>query len=306
MALVGPAGDIRRNMVQQVTVDIQNQMRVALESAGAVEDGIMRSIVSLLGSRGFMAQNAGAFQEIHRAVGEQAQIAMVNAYTHRRYRRPTHHYRSPNDPSPNERYSGAVLRRALQREDMILATSTGLSFINVDVLDAEAKQWRRINFGAGGKAGQGGTPATVPIVWDGLVVASLGLPPDPRPPFRIPRGYWIAGSGERIGAGKGFGDEFYPVGAIRGRRGRPSPARMTAGIAASNFMDRGVAAIAGGIPPAYAALYRERFDTRLASISTQAAAVGVTPAPGGHVTTSVTYRRDRLVGGGFSRTTWEY
>ncbi len=81
-----------------------------------------------------------------------------------------------------------------------------------------------------------------------MVVAQLGLAPDARPAFRIPKGYWINGN------------DFYPRGeAPRGstKGARRQRAGLTAGIVASNFLDAGVRRIADEFPLEYQRMYAE-------------------------------------------------
>lgn len=193
----------------------------------------------------------GIRQQMHYDVGRAAQLSVQQGYTHRRYRRGSTNYRTAPREDRNFRYAGGLLLRALQAPDFFVATPDTLRWGNINRLDQEAKQWRRLNFGAGGAAGE--TPRQFQMHWGTFVGAAIGLEPDPRPAFRIPPGYWFTeGAGERVRRGVRVPHgEFYPVGEQpAGRWGRPNKVRMTRGIAASNFLDAGVRRIAEEYPRA--------------------------------------------------------
>lgn len=205
-------------------------------------------------------------KQAHHDIGIAAQRSTVQAFTHRRNNRRTPPDRIQARDPRNRRFAGGALRRAIQAPDFFEATFEGLLWANVTRLNAEAKQWMRVNYGAGGRAGQ--RPERFQVRWGNLVVAQLGLRASPRAAFRIPRGFWVGGDGGR--AAPGAGARFFPVGEQpRGIRGRPTTARMTAGIAASNFLDAGVRRIAREFPIAYTGLVErhmagveQRTDTR--------------------------------------------
>lgn len=186
-------------------------------------------------------------RQAHHDIGVSAQRSTVQAFTHRRNNRRTAPDRIQARDPRNRRFAGGALRRAIQSPDFFEATFEGLLWANVQRLNAEAKQWMRVNYGAGGIAGE--APGRFQVKWGNLVVATLGLRPNPRRAFRLPRGYWVGEGGQR------GGNRFFPVGEQpAGIRGRPSRARMTQGIAASNFLDAGVRRIAHEFPVAYTGL----------------------------------------------------
>jgi hypothetical protein len=185
-------------------------------------------------------------QKAHETIGKAAQLSTQQGYTHRKHKRNTPSTRITANDDKNRRFAGGALLRAIQAKDFFRATSNGLEFINVTRLDTEAKQWKRLNFGAGGKAGA--SPGRSEVRWSGMVVAQLGLAPDPRPAFKIPKGYWINGN------------DFYPRGeAPKGstKGARRQGAKITEGIVASNFLDAGVRRIANEFPLEYQRMYAE-------------------------------------------------
>lgn len=287
--------------MQAATANVVAQLGESIRGAAYVESEMLKTLGALFTDVAFVRQQGGKIAAAHYDIGEAARRSVQNAYTHRRFRRPKGSYRIDDYGSDgqNQRYAGGALRRALGSDKgHVEADEYGLRFLNTAVLNEEAKQWRRLNYGAGGKAGQ--APHQFNLEWGGVVVATLGLPADPRPAFKIPRGYWIGPDGKRVGAGGGSSDRFYPVGTTsadinRGEafRGRPSPARMTAGIAASNFIDAGVRRIANEIPSAYINLYAQWVETNLRRVEAIADAAGVSVASATETQYVVEFQRDK-------------
>ncbi len=148
--------------------------------------------------------------------------------------------------------------RALRRSDFYEATPNGLRVINSSTLNKEARQWRRLNYGAGGAGGS--TPGTYLIQ---LLNASIGLTPDRRPGFVLPPGFWIR-NGERVAPGQPGTAQFFPRGQAggTGARGRPNAVRMTQGIRATNFLDAAPREISRSLAPAYLTMYREFYNSQ--------------------------------------------
>lgn len=212
---------------------------------------------------------AGIRQQLNYDVGRAAQLSVQQAYTHRRHRKNTPPYRtSPNDPR-NFRYAGGLLLRALQSKDFFTATPDRLLWGNINRLDAEAKQWRRLNFGAGAAGEESEGPQRFPMRWGTFVGEAIGIPDQVSPAFRIPKGWWLDGA-------------FYPMGeAPPGRHGRPRAARMTAGIAASHFMDAGVRRIAEEYPKAASTMMERIYRNRPLAQKIEAKSNVAVPMPSG-------------------------
>lgn len=194
---------------------------------------------------------------LHQAIGERGQQAVLNSYAQvvtARKRVPSYRIGS--------RYAGGALQRAISSSNFFRADGDGLQFINAGQLDTEAKQWHRLNFGAGRRASEGRTRGLYQIRWGGLVAATIGLDDGPSGPVFMPSGFWVGG-GEigRPGTGKAAGQQ------VRGKSTTSQmfmptrgPARFgTAGIAARRFLDTGVREIAKALPLAYQDYYREIF-----------------------------------------------
>lgn len=285
-------------MMQKFQENLVGQFGLSVRGAATIESEMLQTIGALFNDVAFIRQQGGAVKAAHTRIGEVARRSTQNAYTHRRFRRPAGSYRL-DDTGQNQRYAGGALREALgSRNGHVEADEFGIRFLNTDVLDKAAKQWRRLNYGAGGKAGA--APHQYNLEWGGIVVATLGLPADPRPAFKIPRGYWVGPDGKRVGAGKGGSDRFFPVGTssqeisrAESFRGRPSPARMTAGIAASNFIDAGVRRIANELPSAYMQLYEDWHNRNLARVAKIAESAGVRVGSPSEAQYIVEFQRDK-------------
>lgn len=221
------------------------------------------------------------FQRAHETIGVAAQRAVLNSYAQTvTARKRVASYRL-GDTGKNARYAGGKLKAALGAEGFFEATPEGIKFINVDLLDATARHWARLNAGAG-PAG-GGSRRTFDVRWSNLIVASLGLEMTASPPFLIPKGYWWnPGSGQPVKPGETGTSEFYPLGSgprstarktISARRegvGRSNVQlqgrRVAGGIQARNFLDAGVARIAADLGPAYSRLYDDLYNRKLVSV----------------------------------------
>lgn len=165
---------------------------------------------------------------LHHQVGVLAQQNIIEAYEQARVAKG----RNIEPYRLSARDAGDRLLHALGREDFFRGTPDGIGLANRTMLDKEARQWHRLNFGA--RPGSGAPPRPAQVQWQGLVVGAIGLPYEPSAAFGLPRGFWREGG-------------FYPTG--------PRQIYKTKGIKAWNFLDAGTATIASEIGPAYQNLY---------------------------------------------------
>jgi hypothetical protein len=261
---------------QETVMRARNQMQgVAMDTLLSGGRGLVSSSNTLLKEiydKHFHQTGSGRIpksfmeEEIYRPMGLAAQRSVIAAFAQRRPRTGMPAYRTSAQHPQNIRYANGALLRALGSPDFFNVGPRGLEFINEDRLDLEAKHWRRLNFGT-----RGGAPLSPPkrfdVNWDGQVVASFGLDPDPRPAFRIPPGLWIQ---------PGVFFPFSEVTAEARQRGvmgttrhsAPQPYRlsskgwseeriaskhygqMTKGIASTNFLDAGMRRLAREVRPA--------------------------------------------------------
>lgn len=234
--------------------------KTARELARAIEDGML---------------TPAERQRIHQSVGEAAQQAVLASYRQSfrgGVQRSKPGYRAHSD-SKWQRYAGGRLYAALADPGFFEATPEGLFFINTTLLNSRAKQWARLNFGAGTR-GSGSLPPQQ-VSFGGLVIGAFGLNEGARPGFEIPTGYFLgeAGSAEFYLAGTGprarknelkvtgrrakryenvtsdSPGSAYRANVGHHRESAPSGARWvkrkkTGGIRSRNFLDRGVTRIA--------------------------------------------------------------
>jgi hypothetical protein len=131
-----------------------------------------------------------------------------------------------------ERYAGGLLRRALASPLQAQATQDGVIFGNTDLLDATARHWARLNFGAGPRAGRKGGPLE-PMISPyqgkrfnanesflsealGLPQVDVSLPMSARGTFWMPAGLFLEKGNLASATGpnrtrRGL-DAFYPAG----------------------------------------------------------------------------------------------
>lgn len=171
------------------------------------------------------------------------------------------------------RDAGGKMLQALGSADFFSATANGLQWGNIQLLDDTARQWHRLNFGAGGRAGGASESYNVPGT--GL---SLGLHDGPSPSFSMPAGMWLDDENRRHGpdAGRRGMDAFYPRRKLPGA-GQKLPTHPdlhpaaiskqeaasgdieTRGIKGRHFMDAGVRRMARDLPIALDAYKREKY-----------------------------------------------
>lgn len=150
------------------------------------------------------------------------------------------------------RASGA-LRRAIMKPEFFHATARRVQFINMDLLSQEASHWKRLNYGAG--AGAIAPPGRFELKVDGLLVAAVGLDPDPQPAFGLPRGFFLGPTGVRQPAGTPGTGVFIPTrGPQRG---------FTRGIVTTNFLDAGVKSLLSQMGTRYTKLMRDVVEAPL-------------------------------------------
>lgn len=231
---------LRRNAKAEIyrmgVVNMRDVFRAALAS-GALEGFEMlasfaRALEEL--TRSSRTQVA----EAHHQVAQHMADATVDAYQAARARgRNTPPYRPPFLSRESERDANGRLLRALKSDLFFRGTNTGIGFINEKLLNDEAKQWHRLNFGAGAAAGAPAQP--VRVTWQGALLTTVGLRDGPSEPFSLPVGIWVEGG-------------FYPRGAV--------PRFPTKGIKGEHFLDAGLKVLDDpyvGLAPTYERLYSQ-------------------------------------------------
>lgn len=191
-------------------------------------------------------------------VGRQANTAVAARYRRTKGRSGAGAYRA-NASGKYKRDAGGKLGRALTSENMFLAGPDGISYVNMPFLDSQARQWYRLNFGAGPRGVASQRPASKRVIFFGeqtnLDVGLQGLGPSAS--FSMPGGLFTNGQGQAIpfNPARRGKDRFDPGSYLKGRPNvlsRSSGVKLkqiqTQGIAAQNFLDAGTDVIARGMP----------------------------------------------------------
>jgi hypothetical protein len=261
-------GDRARGELQHAAaIDLIDQVEGAVYSLTSASAKTISALIQAL-----IRQVPALEEEItkaHAQVARDAQRAILDAYDDSLLHTPP--YRQNALLEKNRRYAGGMLRSVLASEDFVTSDSRGIYIGNTAELDARARQWRRLNYGAGSDAGGGAQIFT--LRWSNQQFF-LEEPGGVRPPFRIPAGSW-------------FGEEFYPTSEreaqnqyvsrvtgrkIRSLRGwhtkafglesndvRRQKARMTRGIRGRHWLGAGIGLIAEDLPEAYSAAVNKLF-----------------------------------------------
>lgn len=207
----------------------------------------------------------------HFQVAEAMQVATVAAYetAHAKGRKNAPYRLSSRD-------AGGRMLAALNSPLFVRGTYDGIGFANVTLLNQQARQWHRLNFGAQGREGGGAKTGAYTATWEGLVIGAFGFTDEsPSAGFTLPKGIWLSeGDGSVVAAGKGTRDHFYPRNGVTGplRAQRP-----TKGIKAWNFLDAGVKVLAEEIGPAYGNLYSKWFNMAAKGLGPLNAQISVPP-----------------------------
>lgn len=184
--------------------------------------------------------------KVYEEIGDAAWRSMMSSYGQRVTRRSGPSYRQGHNRLPGE------LKQALGNKSRFYTVdSNGLSWGNVDALNASAAHWRRITFGAGG-AGSG-IHVSRDIAINGVVLGRLILDGAPSAGFAMPPGFWK-------------GSEFYPythrLAAMRAS-GRPMEWHPTRGIQTHDIFSAAIERMAIEIPEVLARLIEralQQFD----------------------------------------------
>lgn len=147
----------------------------------------------------------------------------------------TETYRTSARRSGNIRYAGKILQGFLEGEEFITSNAEGIDMGPISRMNDVARQWQRLNYGAGDAAGSPGQPASATI---GDLDITVEDPRGPRPEFVLPAGAWI-------------GNAFYPSSELpAGFRISVKKNTPTRGIAAQHWTDAGAQVIVEQIGPA--------------------------------------------------------
>lgn len=252
---------------------VKTLVRAATQGLKAVSDEMQDNLVEI--GEMYAQDDADARQRLWQELGEVAQEAMGLAFdekvTGREGPASATHYRAGDG-----RLAGGLVRRVLGDPDFFRATSLGLEWGNKELLDNAAAQWHRLNFGAGGRAGDDGGEE-FPVRFGGGSGGTLTFGDEPSPGFSMPAGVWIGLDGKRVGAGSSANgaDQFFPqrrpvrndagekIGSInvrpKGVLGAANRSLQTSGIEGKHFMEAGLQSMADLLPLAFDEYAKDRF-----------------------------------------------
>lgn len=240
-----------------------------------------------------MARNRdGRVTRIHTIAGQEAVKSTVRSYERRRRKvrkaadraAPGSSFaaRQPAFLRRSRRYANGVLGKALASNQMYDARWDGVSFINSTFLDRTARQWYRLNFGAGDRGRSTPRPGDYPIKFFGESVYSMTLKPfGPSGSFVLPAGAWFGfdGGGSSLPTPSIASGPRRTLGNKASRAGAPDPSRRgldqfipggfnnlayprrrTQGIQGSPFLDAGVKALTHHLGRGWSVLMNEWFE----------------------------------------------
>lgn len=247
----------------RVTIDLAVAVADAADAATAATSRQVLALAEVI-RRGIASEE---LTEAHRKIAVRAQDAVLRSYdqvvTARERPGSRTHYRAAAAGSAR-RYAAGVLRATLKQRDFYEVTEHGLSMINITQLNQKAKQWARLNAGAGG-VGRG-SRRSFDVTFSDLVVGAIGLNMEARPAFIMPRGYFFDAGGNKVvrkAEGRRGEDQFWPMGSGPSsgrRRNLLAKHQTTRGIEARNFLDAGVYRVAVGLGEEYKVMYGKLWD----------------------------------------------
>lgn len=199
----------------------------------------------------------GAALETHRRLAEQ-----MAQSTRRSWGQAKQHLRQAvYDPlrpplGPKNRYgrSHGGMDRALNDKNLVQATPRGIEFGNVAVLDREARQWARLNFGAGG-AGRG-SHEQFRVRFSNLPAIEFNFAQRARPGYGLPRGFFKGPDGRWQGHNAGRSGAFY---VSKQSQGQEFPTKGNEGY---NYLDAGIRRFFELLPVEYGKLFRQVLPSR--------------------------------------------
>lgn len=278
-------GFITDEAVKVTYVGLTVSMREAVEQAASQATGAIQQDIALF-SRSLANKTRrnrdSRVTRINQIAGDTAQRATVRSFAQYHPSR-SEVYRSKS------RMARGALKRALGSPGFFQARWDGVAFGNRAILDATAKQWYRLNFGAGARGDITRRPGRFNIKFFGVIAGELSLNANRAgPSFDMPEGVWIsrqtgrlavgavsllssrqtlAGSGNPLRRGD---DEFLALNPNKGyieslkiRKNQfflTQEFTTTLGVVGTNYLDAGVSSLARQLGKGWTVLMREWFQ----------------------------------------------
>jgi hypothetical protein len=263
--------------------------RVAAGSAGAL-NGI-RAFGNALVKEGLAPNKRAEVNGRAAAVATSETIAAFHRFVNEDF---------PNPYREGHRETGKLLAVLSKPGVVAIGDQDGVKFMNQEALDAAAKNWKRLQYGAAPGGGSGLTPKSkgvgaalqVQVRFADRVIRTISANAAPRGGFSLPHGSWVGVNGKAVTGGQPA--QFYPRSrAIHGagrvfhidirRQKLAGGFSPTKGIAARRFFDFGLVGLATALNRGYTELYNEAFSNAKTAlekaIASQAGgALGFSPA----------------------------
>lgn len=245
------------------TLSVQSAIAAIIKTVDSDTRNYLKGYAQLTGAS-ITRNRETRLKNLHTDLAEDALDAIEKAYLSH-FDKGTHSSNYRQMSGADGRYSGGKLLTALTAPEMYSATRDGVAIINPLWLDSQAKQWYRMNYGAGakGKNTPKGPGAQQVVIFGQQSPIDSGLNNfGPSPSYFLPPGYWREqGTGKAFGNDRSrlrFKDEFYLLGGSKFAGGRQP--KVSLGFAGSRFLDAGVARLIQTTPQAYDRLIVEWFN----------------------------------------------
>lgn len=225
----------------------------------------------------------GRMKRINTIVAEDVRDKVLASYSIRRGRSAGPAGYRANASGKWKRYAGGKMEQALEDPGFVTAAFDGINFANMNVMDRHAKQWYRLNFGAGPRGQSGGQyrPGEYRLNLFGQATgAPVSLKQYPASEqYWMPKGVFFdysTGSVQQLSARRRGYDAFHPRGApvdvklakkVKNPQGRSGgllksegtwwKGGPSQGFAGYHFLDAGVRRLAGIWPLAMLKLIQE-------------------------------------------------
>jgi len=226
-----------------VAIDLKERIERATRQG--LQKGIGKTLENLAEQFRHTVRDAGRLQEVNTALAIHMRRGVIDAYT----RNVLAVRSAPVYRVGENRFSGGALLEALSAPSMVEASPRGISFIDDELLDSQARHWYRLNFGALPASESIVAPKPIVRFGRGRAIRLTHLSAQqPSGPFRVPE--LPATRGHFKGDGSFY--PFYNPGGVR-----VSGEFSKRGIGARRFLDEGLVAFAREFRPVYEAFFRE-------------------------------------------------
>lgn len=227
--------------------------RVAVSVTGNVFDTLGLALEEFANSRtskqlvSFADQVKTEFGQARALEANEKLAASMRTATRRSWGQAKHKLRpAVYNPTRDKRFSGGM-QKIMDSDYLAVATARGVEFGPVALMDRDAAQWARLNFGAGHR-GQGSSER-FPVRFSNLPTLEFVFEEPARPGYGLPVGGFKGPDGRWQGKGQGI-----PTGAFYPKTGAKQEF-PTEGNVGFYFLDAGIRAFFRDLPVVYGELF---------------------------------------------------